>query len=181
VRRLSREYGLEVRWLAFPLHPETPEEGRSLEALFAGRGLDIPSLLERLAEVAAQEGLPWGPRSMTYNSRRAQELAKWAERQGRGDDYHEAMFRAYFADGLNIALPSVLGKVLANLGLDAQAGLAALATGEYAPAVDQDWARSRALGISAVPTFRAGDHGVVGAQPYATLEKLARRAGASPR
>lgn len=181
MRRLSQEYDLEVRWLAFPLHPETPEQGQSLEQLFAGRGLDLEAMLERLATVAAQEGLPWGRRGMTYNSRRAQELAKWAEEQGQGEEYHQALFQAYFAQGRNIALLPVLEEVLTSLGLDAQAGLEALSSGRLAPAVDQDWARSRSLGISAVPTFRAGGHGVVGAQPYATLEQLVLAAGARKR
>lgn len=178
MRRLSEEYQLEVRWLAFPLHPETPEAGQSLEQLFAGRGLDIPAMLDRLAGVAAQEGLPWGQRSMTFNSRRAQELGKWAEDQGRGEDFHQALFRAYFVEGRNIALLPELEDILSSLGLDARDGLAALASGRLAAAVDQDWARSRGLGISAVPTFLAGGRTVVGAQPYPALEQLITSAGA---
>lgn len=166
-----------MRWLAFPLHPETPEAGQILERLFAGRGLDLEAMAQRLALVAAQEGLDWKRVGMTYNSRRAQELAKWAEAQGRGEQYHQALFQAYFVQGRNIALPPVLEEVLAALGLDARAGLAALAAGQLAPVVDQDWARSRALGVSAVPTFLAGGQAVVGAQPYATLEQLVLAAG----
>ena len=37
-----------MKWVAFPLHPETPEEGLTLEALFAGRDIDIPAALDRL-------------------------------------------------------------------------------------------------------------------------------------
>ncbi len=181
MRRLQEEYDLEVRWLAFPLHPETPEQGQTLEQLFAGRGLDLEAIRARLAAVAASEGLPWFRPGLTYNSRRAQELSKWAERQSRGEDYHQAVFQAYFAQGRNIAHLPVLEDILTTLGLEAQTGLAALASGRWAPAVDQDWALSRSLGISAVPTFRAGAHGVVGAQPYATLEQLVRTAGARRR
>ena len=46
----------------------------------------------------------------------------------------------------------------------------------FGEAVDQDWARSRGFGITGVPTFVAGGYGVVGAQPYETLEKLVRHA-----
>jgi predicted DsbA family dithiol-disulfide isomerase len=52
----------------------------------------------------AEEGLPYAQRTMTYNSRLAQELAKWAETQPDGAKMHDTMYRAYFVDGLNIAL-----------------------------------------------------------------------------
>ena len=74
IERLRKAYGLRVKWVHFPLHPDTPAEGRSLEALFAGRGYDIE---KRQAEMRARmqaEGLPYGKRTMTYNSRLAQEL-----------------------------------------------------------------------------------------------------------
>jgi hypothetical protein len=35
---------LETRLVHLPLHPETPAQGKSLEALFAGRGYDIASM-----------------------------------------------------------------------------------------------------------------------------------------
>jgi predicted DsbA family dithiol-disulfide isomerase len=47
--------------------------------------------------------------------------------------------------------------------------------------IDTDWQRSRDYGITGVPTFVAGGRGVVGAQPYATLERLLHMAGAARR
>jgi len=43
-------------------------------------------MMVRLKNAADAEGLPWGTRKMTYNSRLAQELGKWAEEKGRGDE-----------------------------------------------------------------------------------------------
>lgn len=74
--------------MAFPLHPEIPEAGQSLEELFKGRDVDIPAMLARLQQVAGAEGLPFGERTMTYNSRLAQELGKWAEEMDAGDCFH---------------------------------------------------------------------------------------------
>jgi predicted DsbA family dithiol-disulfide isomerase len=51
----------------------------------------------------------------------------------------------------------------------------------FSAAVDEDWARSRRYGITGVPTFVAGGYGVVGAQPYETLEHLVQRALTEPR
>ena len=48
------------------------------------------------------EGLPYGERTHSYNSRLAQELAKWAEAKGKGSTFHDAIFRAYFVEDRNI-------------------------------------------------------------------------------
>ena len=63
----------------FPLHPETPAEGISIEELFAGRDIDVDAMYRRMKSLMDAEGLPYGRRSHTYNSRLAQELGSWAE------------------------------------------------------------------------------------------------------
>ena len=177
MERLRAEYRIDVEWLAFPLHPETPPQGQTLEQLFAGRGLDIPSMLARLEGVARAENLVFGPRSMTYNSRRAQELGKWAAAQGQGDAFHHAAFQAYFADGLNLHDLAVLRGLAQAVGLAPDQAEAVVQSGDYAAAVDQDWQLARTLGISAVPTFVLNGRGLVGAQPYEELERLVVAAG----
>ncbi len=145
--------------------------------MFAGRGVDIPALIRRLQGVARDQGLPFGDRKMTFNSRRAQELGKWAEGLGRGEEFHLAVFMAYFRDGLNIADPEVLAGVCRDLGLDADEAKRVLAEERFARAVEQDWSYSRRLGISAVPTFKWGDQTLVGAQPYSSLARLVQGGG----
>ncbi len=152
------------------MHPNTPLEGLSLEELFSGRSIDIDQMMERLRQVAREEGLPLGERKKTYNSRLAQELGKWAETQAHGDGFHEAAFRAYFVDGKNIAEVPTLIDLAASLGLPAEEARGVLESRTHRKAVDADWSRARALGVSAVPTFLLGPSGLVGAQPYHVLE-----------
>ena len=118
---------------------------------------------------------------MTYNSRLAQELAKWAETQPGGATIHDALYRAYFVDGLNLAKDDVLLGVVRQIGLPENDAHDALKERNFKDAVDADWHRSRELGISAVPTFVVGNRSVVGAQPYAVLDQLVLEAGAQKR
>lgn len=161
-----------MRWIAFPLHPETPEEGQSLEELFGGQTAHIPAMMDRLRQVADELGLPVRERTRVYNSRRATELGKWAEAQGRGDAFHEAIFRAYFAEGRNISDGEILKDICRSLGLDPEEAERVLADGDCRGEVDEDWDYSRRLGVTAVPTFLAAGRAVVGAQPYEVLERL---------
>jgi predicted DsbA family dithiol-disulfide isomerase len=153
----------------------------TLEALFAGRPIDIPAVLRHLEQTARGLGLPFGARRLSFNSRRAQEAAKWAEAAGKGDAFRHAVFRAAFAEGKNIYALATLAAAAASAGLDGAELAAALDRPEYQEAVDADWRRSRELGVTAVPTFRRGGFHLVGAQPYERLAAFLqdpRRAGA---
>ena len=163
------------------MHPETPEEGMSLEQLFGGRIKDLDAAQKRLKQVAQDLGLPLSDRKMTYTSRVAQELGKWAEEQGKGDAFHEVVFRAYFVDCLNIGKVDELVKLAKSLGLPEQEARSVLEQRTYKEAVDADWARSHEMGVSVVPTFMVDDQAVEGAQPYEILEKLLLACGAKKR
>jgi predicted DsbA family dithiol-disulfide isomerase len=138
--------------------------------LFAGRPIDIPKMLQRLKQTAHDLALPFGERRMSFNSRRAQEAAKWAESYGRADAFHHAVFRAYFVDGKNLYDIETLATAADSVGLRGEALAEVIRQQTYRAAVDQDWLRSHQLGITAVPTFRLNGEMLVGAQPY---EKLA--------
>ena len=167
---------MRVQWVHFPLHPETPPQGRSLEDLFAGRGYDIPKMQAQMRARMQAEGLPYGTRTMTYNSRLAQELAAWADTQPGGEAIHDAMFRAYFVDAKNIGDPEVLVDIAKSVGLPAERAREVIEKRTHKAAVDADWEKSRRYGVTGVPTFVAGNQGVVGAQPYEVLEELVKQA-----
>jgi predicted DsbA family dithiol-disulfide isomerase len=168
-------------WTHFPLHPETPEDGVTLEELFAGRNVDLQASQARMRGLMVQEGLAYGLRTKTYNSRLAQELGKWADTQPARGDIHAALFRAYFVDGKNIGRIDTLVEVANSVGLAADQAREVLEMRQFQAAVEADWQRSRALGITGVPTFVAHGRGVVGAQPYAVLERLVLGAGGARR
>jgi len=163
----------------FPLHPDTPAEGQTLEQLFAGRGFDREAAYAQMKARMDEAGLAYSARTHTYNSRLAQELGKWADTQPNGDVIHNALYKAYFVDGKNIGSPAVLLEIAEGAGLDTDQAAAVLADRTFKDAVDADWARSRQYGVTGVPTFVAGGYGVVGAQPYEVLAELMVKAGAN--
>jgi predicted DsbA family dithiol-disulfide isomerase len=176
IEKLRTEHGVKVEWVHFPLHPDTPPEGRALADLFAGRNVDLKAMYAQMKARMTAEGLPYGERTMTYNSRLAQELGKWADTQPGGEAIHDALFRAYFVEARDISRPDVLLDIAERAGLPVDAAREVLERRTFKDAVDADWALSREYGITGVPTFVAGRYGVVGAQPYEALEALVRKA-----
>ncbi len=134
------------------------------------RGMRMKALME-------EEGLPYNSeRNMTYNSRLAQELAKWAESKGKGDEIHDPIFRAFFVDVKNLAKQEVLVEIAKKAGLPVDEATDVLLSRSFKEAVDQDWRRCAELGVDAVPTFLLDRHMIVGAHPYEELEKLVQKA-----
>jgi predicted DsbA family dithiol-disulfide isomerase len=128
-----------------------------------------------------REGLPFNAeRSMSYNSRLAQELAKWAETKGKAEEVANALFRAYFVDVKNIGQAAVLTKIAEETDLPADEARDVLLSRKFKDAVDDDWRRCAAYGVNAVPTFLAGRYIMVGAQPYEELERLVQHVLKSP-
>ena len=178
---MQQEFDIEIRWTAFPLHPETPREGVTLEELFAGRPINIEQVRDHLTRVAAELGLPFGRREKTYNSRLAQELGKLAEKLGYGAQFHMAAFKSYFADGLNIGLESTLMELGTSVGLSADQVRDALENRTFKAAVDEDWNRSHQMGVTAVPTFIMNGLSLIGAQPHEKMVQLMEAGGVKPR
>ena len=128
--------------------------------------------MTRLRQTADGLGLPLGERKKTYNSRLAQELAKWAELKGKADPFHEAVFRAYFVDGINIGIANELVGLAKSVGLPEKEARSILELRTFKDAVDSDWLRSHNLGVRAVPTFFIEDRVLVGFPSYELLEQF---------
>jgi predicted DsbA family dithiol-disulfide isomerase len=153
-----------------------------LEQLFSHfSSEDIKKMKDRVKKAADEAGLPFGERVKTFNSRLAQELGKWAESNDKGDAFHHAVFKAYFAEGINIAKIPALVDVAASVGLPREESEAVLVKRTFKADVDEDWSLSRKNGVTAIPTIVMNKDTLVGAQSYEVLDKLMEAKGVKKR
>lgn len=139
-----------------------PEFRRRIEAA-------TPALYAAARE---QYGLELNRGPLGANSRPALVGAKYAEEQGVGPAYHDAVFRAYWQRAADIGDRELLADIAAGVGLERAAFLAALAQPQYNAAVDADIAEAHAYNLSGVPAMiLAQRYLVVGAQPYPVLKQ----------
>ncbi len=142
IERIRETFAVEVKITQFPLHPDTPDEGMTLEQLFRGRSFDLEAAQARLTAMMAEQGLPYGERTHTYNSRLAQELAKWGELQPGGKAIRDALFQAYFVDGINLAQVDKLVEIAGSISLSEEEAREVLESRSFAASVDGDWSRA---------------------------------------
>lgn len=124
------------------------------------------------ATARTQYGLELNSGPFGIDSRPALVGAKYAEAQGLGDLYHDAVFRAYWQRAADISDRTLLAGLAATIGLQPDAYSAALDDPAYHAAVDADIAQAQAYGLSGVPAMVfAEKYLVVGAQPYPYLKQ----------
>jgi predicted DsbA family dithiol-disulfide isomerase len=106
-------------------------------------------------------------------SRRAHEAARWAREQGRFEDYHDAVFRAFFKRGEDIGKEEVLTDIASELNLDGESLGRALASRAYETGVLADERAAEAMQIKGVPAFVAERLVMLsGVQPVNKLKEL---------
>jgi predicted DsbA family dithiol-disulfide isomerase len=172
IDKLKREFVIRTRWRGFPLHPDIPEEGVSLADFMNRSSGEIKKIVASMEMKASELGLPLGKLEKLYNTRLAQELGAWSESKNKGDEFHNTVFRAYFANGKNPSNIATLVDLADSVGLPGHEARDILKNRSFKSEVDRDWTTSHELGIKAVPTFILNNNRLVGAQPYDKFKKL---------
>jgi len=168
LEQLKANYDVTTSWRSFELRP--PGSPPIPEA-YRQRIEQMRPQLEQIAHERYGLTLRAGP--FGINSRPALIGAKFAEAQGVGEAYHDAVFRAYWQEARDIGDTAVLTEIAAAVGLDPVAFQAALDDPRWLTAVTDDVHQAQALGLNAVPAIIfAGKYLVSGAQPYPTLVRV---------
>ena len=169
IKKIKKKFKVDIKLIHFPLHPETPIEGRTLLELFGSTQDDIDQKNKRMKELMVSEGLPYNDRSHTYNSRLAQEIGAWAQTIDNETTIHDNFFEAYFVNGLNVGLESVILDVVSKSGLDIEEAQNVIKNRLFKKNIDEDWNKSRNYGVTGVPTYVYEKQSMVGAQPFENL------------
>jgi predicted DsbA family dithiol-disulfide isomerase len=158
---------VELIWRAFELRPEpVPMIDPNSDYLRRMWSDSVSPLAERLG--VTMRFPPVKPRT-----RLAHESAHWARAQGRFDDYHKGIFRAFFERGEDIGDGEVLIALARVLELDSDSLRQAFTSHEFAASVQADENEAARLGVSGVPGFVASRKAALsGVQPVENLRNL---------
>lgn len=161
-----------VRYHSFLLMPHLPADSAIglNELLAAEKGFppeQAAAMNAQVAERGQSVGLDFAmDQAVATNMRTAHRLIHFAGERSRQHDLVQRLFRAYFAEGLNVGDHQVLADLAQEVGLDRPAALTALESGAFDQEVEADLRQARELGISGVPFFVFhGKYAVSGAQP----------------
>jgi len=167
---LKREHkDAVIAWQPYLLSPETPPEGMELPPEYQDEADDTHA---RLRKMAGGGGLKMVFTGRIPNSRLALEATEYAYAQGRGDEFHRAVFNKLYGERRDIGSWEVLRAAAGDAGLEAAELEKAITGGKYSAILDGKLVEAAELGIKAVPTYVInGSHRIVGAHPYAVFEE----------
>lgn len=174
---------IQVEWRSFQLDPELKSmPGVSVEQYLAERkGQSMEWSRQAHAHVTAMAksvGLTYNfDKAVIGNSWDAHRLIQFAKSIGSnaqfsnlGDAAEEAIFKAYFTEGKDVADHAVLLEIATSLGMDAAEVSEVLHSQAFADAVNGDLLLARQFGVQGVPFFVFDrKYAVSGAQEPATF------------
>lgn len=148
----------DVRWQPFLLNPDLPRAGMDraayLSAKFGGpeRARQVHATIE---DTAARDGLDLnlGRIRRLPNTVDGHRLVRIAERHGLASRMADALFHAYFVDGLDIGDLDTLAATAAGIGLDADEVRALLQGDAEIAAIRNAGLLARQMSLQAVPCF----------------------------
>lgn len=168
-------------WRAFELNPDMPREGvsrREYRTRKFGSWERSQALDACVEQAAAAEGLPieFARMGRTPNTFNAHRLIWLAGQEGLQDAVVARLFRAYFAEGLDVGDPLVLARIAVDAGLYAERVRRLFQREEGTAEVRREEEEARWIGIDSVPTFIVnGRYAIPGAQPPEILTSLLRQ------
>ena len=161
-----REFGAEVTWLPFDLHPEYPPEGIPLEELHRRYGIGVGDR-DPLRDRFAAAGLEYNRPETVPNTRLALRLTELARERGLHEPFHDRLMDAYWAEATNIGDPDELRRLAGEVGLgpdDVERVIAEPSS--YLDLVEASTYQAQSIGIRAIPAFLLDRRLIVlGAQP----------------
>lgn len=195
LERALKEAGLknqvDVQMKAYELDPtsSTTEAPFVKHSLMQKKGLSeaqVENMFNGVTARAKEVGLDYDFSKMTNaNTKKAHQLAKFAEEKGKAHEVSEALLKAHFIEYQSLNDEKVLLDIAEEAGLSRESAKKALNSKEYIAAVNTDIEEAEKIGIQGVPFFVIEHkYGISGAQPQEvfqeTLKKVADELGIQP-
>lgn len=149
---------VKVVWKSFQLDPNADVAGTDyLKTLSSRKGWTLEQtrqITDNVRDMAQAVGLEYHfDRAISANSFDAHRFAHLAFEHGLQDAAEEALFKAHFSEGKNIADRETLVQLGESIGLDADLVRQTLESKAYAELVQKDILEAQQLRISGVPFF----------------------------
>ncbi|MBA2288490.1 MAG: DsbA family protein [Ktedonobacteraceae bacterium] len=171
MEKLAKNYDVAIHWRSFELRPagSPPISPQHLKQIEATR--------PRLQQMARdQYGLEINAGPFGIDSRPALIADKYAESQGKGAPFHDAVMRAYWQQARAIDDVAVLQEIAEQTGLPPENFAATLADPALDAQVSADVQLAHEYGLTGAPALVFADHYLVmGAQPYEVLKQVVEK------
>jgi predicted DsbA family dithiol-disulfide isomerase len=172
---------VSIHFQPFELNANMPPEGQDITEHLTEKYGSTAEQQQQAREMIRARGAEVGfdfamdKRGRIYNTFDAHRLLHWAGLQGKQKALKQALFKAYFTQGLDPSAHEVLIYLAGEVGLDKDAARQVLHSGEYGPEVREAEQFFQRHGINSVPAVIINErHLISGGQPAEVFERALR-------
>jgi protein disulfide-isomerase len=173
MKEFSHAGKIQIEWKSFQLDATIPKMEERVDVyqyLTDKKGMSLEqskAMHENVVQMAKNAGLNFNfDRAIVGNSKDAHRLIQFSKTKGVGDEAEEALFKAYFTDGKNMANIYDLIEIGTSIGLDAVELKSIFESDAFAYEMNQDIQEAQNIGVQGVPFFVFDrKYAVSGAQP----------------
>jgi predicted DsbA family dithiol-disulfide isomerase len=175
VRTLSGKFDFEIAYYPFELNSKMPVEGLDQKEYLSkkfGDESEYERLTSHVTEIAEQEGLTFNfdKQLVSPNTRHAHRLIMIAKESGKHAEIVEALFKAYFTDGVDLTKKENLLNVAESVGMNRASTEIFLNSDSGTTEVAVAENELKKIGITGVPFYIVNDKfGISGAQSSQTF------------
>ena len=180
MEELQAELKFEIFWKPYELHPEIPQEGydKKLYMLQKFGSSGVRSPYEEITKVGESVGFEFNfsKTKRIPNTFMAHRLLWKAEQCNLQNELSEALFKAYFTDGLDIGSKEILSNISHSVGMNKENSITFLESkegGQEVADLEMDFIERS---IGAVPTYFINDKYIIqGGQEPETFVSFLRK------
>ncbi|MFC2045854.1 DsbA family protein [Chloroflexota bacterium] len=165
--RLKQDYRVDLEWKAYELRSGLPPQGIPRTP----KAGEMNGFLPHLSERADDLGLKLKRSPIVPCSRLVLEVAEYAKEQGKFNQFHLAVFKAYWEEAKNIGLRNIIREIVQECGLNADEVEHFLDDGRYTQVIKTQSEEAKLSGINGIPAYIIGDIVIEGVQPYQFFQK----------
>ncbi|MBR7887845.1 DsbA family oxidoreductase [Marinomonas sp. A79] len=161
IEQLGDDYRIDIRWQPFELHPDMPKNGANRETYLTER-FGSPERLNEATHALQQVGIEAGlqfnfsEKGRLPNTKLAHQFILAATKVNLATPFVLATFRAYFTDGKDIGLTSVLEEIATGVGMQ-KADVEYALSSNAQRLTEKKLAHLRSIDINSVPTYVIND------------------------
>ena len=180
MEELQSELKFEIFWKPYELHPEIPQEGydKKLYMLQKFGSSGVRSPYEEITKVGESVGFEFNfsKTKRIPNTFMAHRLLWKAEQCNLQNELSEALFKAYFTDGLDIGSKEILSNISHSVGMNKENSITFLESKEGGQEVADLEMHFIERSIGAVPTYFINDKYIIqGGQEPETFVSFLRK------
>ncbi|NIP39380.1 MAG: thioredoxin domain-containing protein [Candidatus Dadabacteria bacterium] len=170
IQKIAGEYGIELEWKGFEIHPDYPPDGRLRK-----KSLKMARVNESLSSVMEEEESKFKLPGFVTNTNMALQAAEFAKGQNKFLEFHNICYESYMIDRKNIGDINVILQIGENAGIDKKLLEETLINNQMTGQLDahkEDAAKADVLGV---PTILFNDFRIHGVQSLETYRSFIKK------